>query len=261
MPALAEAAQPHARLLKCTLAVEDARAYWSRTDGSEPVTARQAFDDYWFGARSLGRIEILLASLRARFDAFTPALAVLHRWSPMALETRRIICHWHLQLADPLYRAFTGDALVARRADPRPAVTRDAVIRWLEREETAHWTLSTRIEYAGKLLSTALAAGLVGSNRDPREILTPRVEDEALEYLLYLLRTIQITGTLLENPYLASVGLSGRTLEERLRRLPGIRFRRQGDLIDVGWLYPSLDAWADANLGADLPLRAAGGIG
>ncbi len=179
----------------------------------------------------------------------------------MGPETRRIICHWHLQLVDPLYRAFTGDYLVERRGDLRPEVTRDGVVRWLDLQSTAHWTLSTRIEYAGKLLSTALAAGLVASNRDPRRLLTPRVEDEALEYLLYLLRGIQITGTLLDNPYFASVGFAGSALEERVRRLPGIRFRRQGDLIDFGWLYPSLDAWADANLGTDLPLRAAGGIG
>ena len=35
---------------------------------------------------------------------------------------------------------------------------------------------------------------------------------------------------------------------DRLRRLPGLAFRRQGDLTDFGWRYPDLRAWADASL-------------
>ncbi|MBK1717202.1 DUF1819 domain-containing protein [Thiocystis violacea] len=260
MPRLEEATRPHTRLLKCTLAIEDSRAYWSRADGSAWVSAHQAFDEYWFGARSLGRIEVLLANLRARFAAFPSALRTLHRWPHMSPDTRRVICHWHLQLTDPLYRAFTGQHLVERRASPRPEVTRDAVVRWLGLQNTEGWTLSTRIEYASKLLSAAFAAGMLATNRDPRPILVPRVDDEALEYLLYLLRGPRIVGTWLDNPYLASVGLQGGPLEERLRRLPGLAFRRQGDLFDFGWRYPSLAVWADANLMSDFPLRAVGGV-
>ncbi|MCA8970712.1 MAG: hypothetical protein KDC95_13040, partial [Planctomycetes bacterium] len=33
----------------------------------------------------------------------------LHAWSGMDRETRAVICHFHVQLSDPLYRAFTGD--------------------------------------------------------------------------------------------------------------------------------------------------------
>jgi hypothetical protein len=60
-----EATRIHTRLLKCTLEVEDSRAYWShavRANGS--MTARRAFDEFWFGAKSLGRIEVLMANLR-----------------------------------------------------------------------------------------------------------------------------------------------------------------------------------------------------
>jgi hypothetical protein len=37
-------------------------------------------------------------------------------------------------------------------------------------------------------------------------------------------------------------------LEDRLRGLPGLRFRRQGDLIEFGWRYADLAAWGAANL-------------
>jgi hypothetical protein len=102
----AECTEIHTRLLKCALEVEDARAYWARAGTGAPVTAKTAFADYWFGARSLARIEVLLANLRARFDAYPEALVVLHAWRDMTPDTRVLVCHWHLQLSDPLYRAF-----------------------------------------------------------------------------------------------------------------------------------------------------------
>ena len=97
-----------------------------------------------------------------------------------------------------------------------------------------------RIQFASKLLSAAYSATVVTSNRDPRPIGMPRVPDEALEYLLYLLRETEFEGSLLDNPYLSSVGLEGAILEERLRGLPGLAFRRQGDLIDFGWRHHDL---------------------
>jgi hypothetical protein len=78
----------------------------------------------------------------------------------------------------------------------------------------------------------------------------PRVPGEALEYLMYLLREVKFEGTLLNNPYTGSMGLDGARFEDRLRSLPGLDFKRQGDLIDFGWRYANLGAWADANLGA-----------
>ena len=244
-----ETTQLHTRLLKCALEVEDARSYWAHTDGSRDVSAQQAFDEYWFGARSLARVEVLLTNMRARFAAFPAALRTLHRWPHMAPDTRRILCHWHLQAADPLYRAFTGEYLVGRRAGSRPEVTRDLVVAWVGTQGADRWTLATRIQFASKLLSSAYAAGLIGTNRDPRPLITPRVADDALAYTMYFLREIQFEGTLLENPYLASVGLQGTFLEERLRALPGMAFQRQGDLFDYGWRFPNLERWADACFG------------
>jgi hypothetical protein len=89
---------------------------------------------------------------------------------------------------------------------------------------------------------------VVTSNRDPRPVGTPRVPDEALEYLVYLLRETEFEGTLLDNPYLKSVGLEGAILAEHLRGLPGLAFRRQGDLADFGWRHQDLRAWAAASL-------------
>lgn len=241
----AEETRVHTRLLKCALECEDARAYWRhRGPDAPPADPRHVFDTYWFGARSLARIEILLTNFRARFDAFPAALRVLHSWPDMDPDTRKLICHWHLQLSDPLYRAFTGDTLAERRAGPRPEVTHAVALAWVSDQGPGRWTMSTRIQFASKLLSAAHAAGLVATNRDPRPLPWPRVGDEALTYLLYLLRGVDFAGTLLQNPYLTSVGLEGDALVARLRALPALSFRRQADLVDFGWRFPDLPAWA-----------------
>ncbi len=245
-----ETREVHTRLLKCALEVEDARAYWSHASTESAPSAQRAFEEYWFGARSLSRIEVLLANMRARFAAFPPALTVLHRWQSMMPDTRRLVCHWHLQLADPLYRLFTGHFLVERRSSGRPAVTRDLIVAWVGAQDPDRWTMSTQIQFASKLLSSAFAAGLIATNRDPRPLVTPQVPDDALEYILYLLREVAFEGTLLDNPYLASVALTGATLEERLARLPALAFQRQGDLVDFGWRHADLAAWAEAQLPA-----------
>jgi hypothetical protein len=61
--------------------------------------------------------------------------------------------------------------------------------------------MTTRIQFASKLLSAAYSAGLLAGNRDPRAVVFPRVPDDALEYLMYLLREVTFEGTLLSNPY------------------------------------------------------------
>lgn len=249
-----ETNQVHTRLLKCALEIEDCRAYWQRIETSadlmtpDVVTSREAFDQYWFGARSLSRISVLLQNMRARFNAFPGALQVLSRWSDMDPDTRKVICHWHLQLTDPIYRDFTGCFLVARHENLRPEVTRDLVVSWVRDQGPDRWSMPTRIQLASKLLSAAFAADLVETNRDPRPLRFPRVSDDALTYLMYLLRDVTFAGTLLNNPYTASVGLERGLLEDRLRALPALEYRRQSDLIDVEWRYENLIDWAEANV-------------
>lgn len=238
----------HTRLLKCALEVDDARAFWCHAEPTSVFTAQQAFEAYWFGARSLPRIEVLLTNLRARFSTYPAALEVLHRWREMSPDIRHLICHWHLQLSDPLYRRFTAEYLVERRGNARAEVTRALVIGWVGQQGPGRWTMSTRIQFASKLLSSAFSAGLLTSNHDPRPLRLPRVPDEALEYLLYLLRETDFEGSLLDNPYLRSVGLDDTFLTDRLRQLPSLSFKRQGDLIDLDWRYPDLKQWADNRL-------------
>ncbi len=102
-------------------------------------------------------------------------------------------------------------------------------------------------------MSCAYAAGLLGTNRDPRSLTLPRIQDDALAYLIYLLRGVDFEGTQLDNLYAASVGLEGRLLEERLASLPGLRFQRQGDLQTFDWSYAGLAAWGHARLLASAP--------
>lgn len=267
----------HTRLLKCTLEVEHSRAYWQRmatylasaastatakrttaqrVSTAQQVTAKEVHEAYWFGARGLERTGILLTNFRARFGAFPNALQALATWTDMPPLTRRLICHWHLQLSDPLYRAFTGRYLVDRHQSAPAQVSHPLVVRWVLKQGRDRWGMATCIQFASKLLSSAHAAGLVASVRDPRPLTWPKVDDWALAYLLYLLRAIEIEGDLLRNPYLASVGLSGDLLEQRLKRLPGLGFRRQGDVIDLTWHHSDLGAWAEAQFATSIPKRA-----
>lgn len=258
MTASARAADPrppteqrayHTRILRCSLEVEHCRAYWQHADGQTEATAPDAFAGWWFGARSLARVEVLIADFKARFDPWPGALPVLHRWVDMPPDIRPLVCHWHVQLADRLYRDFTGELLVDRRA-ARGQITRDLIVDWVEAQAPGRWSMTTRIQFASKLLSTALTAGLIGARQDPRPLTLPRVPDRALAYLMYLLRPIEHTGTALDNPYARSIGLDRDALTERLRALPGLRFGRQGDLTDLRYDHPDLGHWADAMLGA-----------
>lgn len=249
-PPPAEESELHTRLLRLALGVEESRAYWANVDPLVPAAPRalQAFEQRWFGAKSLERVRTLLANFAARYDAFPEALGVLRRWRDMEPPSRQIICHWHLQLTDPLYRRFTGELLPERRASAQPKLGRDTVLRWLKREHPGRWAEATCIQFASKLLSAASEAGLVSPRRDPRQLLYPKVPDAALAYLLHLLRGVTFSGTFTENPYLASVGLTGGFLDQRLRTLRGVTFHRMGELTELHWASSSLTAWAEATL-------------
>ena len=241
----AETTAIHTRLLKCTLDIDNARAWWTHPAVEDGVVVSQrAFEASWFGAKSLPRVKVLLSNLRARFDAFPEAAEVLRHWQHMEPGTRALIVHWHVQLTDPLYRAFAGHYLVERHEGGRPELTRDQVTRWVGEQGPGRWTMVTRVQFASQLLVTAKAAGLVENRTDPRRLTFPRVPNDALTYLLYLLRGVRFEGTMLDNPYLASVGLTPRLAEDRLRTLPALRFKKQGDLVDFAWVYSDLGTWA-----------------
>jgi len=70
----------------------------------------------------------------------------------------------------------------------------------------------------------------------------------AITYLLYLLRDVRFAGTPTENPYLASVALTDAFLDQRLRVLRGLTYRRMGQLVEFEWEAPTLSGWAEAHL-------------
>lgn len=232
-----EAVEIHTRILRCTLAADDSQIYWSHFDPAEPPARRnlRAFEERWFGSRSQGRVKSLLANLAARFDEHPKAVETLRQWRGMSPVTRRILCHWHLQFVDPLYRRFSAELLPGRRGGPRDTIDRDIVSRWVEAQAPERWSASTRAAFGTKLLTTAVEAGLVQARGTARHLALPRVEDEALRYLLRWLGTVRYTGSPVDNPYLTSVGLTGRTVDERLLALPDLHFRRSGDVVELEW--------------------------
>jgi len=250
-----EATEIHARLQKLALGIEESRQYWEHAATTLSVVpaankdrALAAFEHRWFGSKSLERVRFLLLNLDERYAAFPEALPVLRRWRTMDASERQVVCHWHLQLSDPLYRRFAGRFLVERRTAYEAKVDLRIVLRWLKGEFPDRWSESTSIQFASKLLSAASEAGLISPKRDPRTLLMPKVSDTALAYLLHLLRAIRFEGTLTENPYLASLGLVDGYRDQRLRALSAVTFRRMGDLTELEWNYPTLTAWAEATL-------------
>lgn len=248
VPQLAEATEVHTRLLRLALGVEESRAYWEHVDPTVPPEKRAllAFEQRWFGAKSLERVRFLLGNFVHRYDPFLEALAVLRRWSAMDAATRQVICHFHLQLSDPLYRRYSGQFLPERRSLRDPKLDRDITLRWVKNEFPGRWSDSTCVQFASKLLSAASEAGLISPKRDPRSLLLPKVTDHALGYFLHLLRSTRFAGTLTDNPYFSSVGLTDSCLDQRLRALPGLLYRRMGQLTEFDWEAPNLTAWAKA---------------
>ncbi len=245
---LGEATDVHTRILRLALGIEESRAYWEHVDPSVPISERAhiAFENRWFGGKSLERARFLLAAFGDRYDVFPEALSVLRAWGSMDPPTRQVICHWHLQLSDPLYRRFAGTFLVERRAVRDAKVDRDITLRWVKNEFPDRWSEATCVQFASKLLSAASEAGLVSPKRDPRTLPLPKVTDLAIGYLLHLLRGVRFTGTLTDNPYFASVGLVEGFLDQRLRGIPAIGYRRMGHLTEFEWASPTLTAWAEA---------------
>ena len=243
----------HTRLLRISLAIEDSRAYWEHLSLEAPPEKRAitAFEERWFGSKSLDRVQGLIAEFNHRYDQYPAALEVLMRWKPSDLLTRENLCHWHLQLADPLYRKFTGSFLVQRRLSGSPTISRDIAARWVTEQIPKAWSVATLQRMATSLVTASSAAGLCTKKPGTRQLTFPKVTDEALTYWIYLLRNLSFKGSLLENPYFGSVGLSEGFLENRLRQLPGLTFSRMGDLVDFNWQFESLSTWATHILQSD----------
>ncbi|MGB7347370.1 MAG: BrxA family protein [Pirellulaceae bacterium] len=235
--------------MKCTLEVDHSRSYWQACgEVGRPVTTAEAFEKAIFGSRTYSRVERLISDMRHRFDAFPSSLNVLMRWADVKPSDRTVICHLHTQLADPLYRQFTGTFLVERFESLRSSIDRELVIDWIESSVPGRWKVPSRSKIASKMMTSAMTVGLLESNRDPRSIAFPRVSDTVITYLMYLLREVDFAGTLLKSPYVASLGFDLETLVGRLRTIPSLGFNRQGDLLHFGWQHESLMQWAEHEL-------------
>ena len=243
----------HSRQLRASLLVEESRAYWEhlRLDLPKKQRTEVAFEERWFGSKSIARVDLLLGELYHRYDTYPASLEVLIGWQPRDPIARQNICHWHLQLSDPTYRKFTGEFFEQRRSQGVLAIDRDIVTRWLTQEFKLDWAMVTLQRLASSLLTSATSAGLCAAGVGSRTITYPKVSDEALGYWLYLLRHLSYSGSPIDNPYLRSVGLSDVTLEQRVRQLPGFAFARMSDLYDFGWQYPDLQTWAVGVLGGE----------
>lgn len=235
----------HTRLLRVALAVEDSFSYWQSAQPGLKASeqAAIAFEQRWFGSKSMERVKTLLNLLGQRYASYPVPLTTLQQWLPQDWVTRQNLCHWHLQLADPSYRAFAGVFLPGRHGYGEAVVERDVVARWV-REQFPDWTSATVMRMATSLISSAAEAGLCSSGSGQRRLSYPKVSDEALTYWLYLLRHVIFEGSLLENPYFRSVGLEGALLEERLTKLSGLSFSRMGDVHEFGWNCDNLQHWA-----------------
>lgn len=237
----------HTRILRVTLAVDDCVAYWRAP--SPPIApqerARAAFDGHWFGTKSEARVKTLLGDLELRFDRYPEALAALRTWQPPR-DVAPWICHLHLQLADPIYRSFTGQFLPLRRSQGYATVDREAVARWVQERWSDKWSASTCMKFGSNMLATAFEAGLLRDRKDPRKLATPRPPKVALGYLLYLLRQVQIEASILESAYVSSVLPDGETRYAELRGLEGVRLCAIGDVHSFEWRYPDLVSWAAA---------------
>ena len=244
-----EVTEMHTRLLRVTLEPEACATYWSHADPSlsRADVAKRAFDEGWFGERSEARVHKLVDEFASRFDPFPDALNVLRGWSDMPLATCRLIAHWHIQLTDVFYRRFSGEFLPELHGAETPSLTREMVAAWVERIAPERWADSTKLKYAGNLITTAAEAGLLSQPMPRRTALLPDVPNDALAYLLHLLLDIGFDGSMTNNPYLRSVGLHGDRLE---RALVGLAGRPHAVGIDFSWMCGSLAKWAASRTSA-----------
>ncbi len=246
-----EARTVHTRILRNMLAVEDSYSYWQRVDPSVPIEDRSriAFERRWFGTKSEARVRTVISDMVERFDAYPEALELLHALGTVSAKLRPLVCHLHTQLADPIYRRFSGDFLPERREHGHTTIDRPTVARWVESLEPGRWSPATSMKFASNLLATALEAGLIAGRRDPRKLTVPALPDAILGYALYLLRGISIEGSLTDNAYLRSLGVRPDTFRSFAPRVPGVRYAELGSAVELVFLEATLLDWGVRALG------------
>lgn len=172
----------HTGLLRMGLEVKASELFWSRaTDEESPRSRRErARAENWFPDLSEARLRYMLSELERRFPP--NARHALKVWGPG--RQAALVCHWHLQWSDPLYRDFTSNYLVTAWAMPRSDVGSSDVEAWLFARGThLDWSASTRRRLASGLLGAATEAGFLSGSGRRRELRTVSVERTSLAYL------------------------------------------------------------------------------
>lgn len=199
---------PHTGLLRLGLAVSQSLLFWERAheDWSTEELKNRAFKESWFGELSQSRAHYLVTTLERRFPF--PARQQLGFKRRDTLQQNQLVCHWHLQLTDPLYRSFTTSFLFEQWALGEGSVNLEQCVAWVSRQTLAHsWKEITRRRLASALLGAAKDAGLCsGAHRGERMLRIPSVIQTDLSYLKGLLLSADAEAKLPD--YLLSVGYS-----------------------------------------------------
>lgn len=203
-----EVSTHHTGLLRLGLAPSHSVTFWTRAkeDLSVDELCRLAAKQDWFGNLTSSRLRYLVAQLQKRFPYPARELLGFQPRPEQAQDT--LVCHWHLQLTDPLYRDYTSRYLIGCWSGPTTSVSIDSSAQWVKRQpSTRKWASNTQRRMASGLLSAATEAGLVArTGRNERELKLPPVSAEDLGYLDGLLRTAGVKN---REAYLVSVGKSG----------------------------------------------------
>lgn len=251
----AEATEMHTRILRCMLAVDDCAAYWRHFDrvhlcAPPAENARVAFAERWFGTKSEARVRTIMTDMSERFDMQPLAFRALHDVGTVPARLRPLICHFHTQLADPIYRRFTGDLLPSLRAQGRTSLDRPAVARWIESIAPGRWSAPTAMKFASNLLAAAHDAGLVAAKRDPRKVTLPNVPPIIVGWILYVLRDTVFEGSLVDNAYLRSLGIDRAALRAVAPRISGLRLVELGGAAELSFEAASIVDWAPSAFAA-----------
>lgn len=179
----------HTGLLRLGLDPEASRVFWQRAPAEVPASELLAMAraGNWFPQHSEARVKYLVSHLQRRFPG--PIRAVLQRWKPELLGQEPIVCHWHLQLTDPLYRGFTFGFLLPRWSIGSDELGLDQVQDWLRRRKGSDkWSPATLRRLASGLFSAATEAGLLAlAGRSQRTLKKPQVNAQSIEYLFAVL--------------------------------------------------------------------------
>lgn len=204
---MVEITTPHTGLLRMGVMPTASVTFWSRAteDQSTAELSQRAQDENWFEAASPARVSYIVGQLQKRFPY--PARQLLE-FRPRSDAQNLLICHWHLQLSDPLYRSYTSQFLLERWSSPTTSVDLRSTITWVQRcELTQHWQEATVKKLASALLSAAAEVGLcTGAGPAERDLKIPTVSTDDIEYLKALLDLAGASEKL--DGYLISVGQS-----------------------------------------------------